>query len=334
MKDLILVTAYCPDEFRENTLRNCINSLSKFSQKYDIMIVSHTVIPIDIQKKVNYCFYDSKNEILTDWDLLNQPWFNPNNDRRIQSSFLSKKNTHLAIWRMMILGFSLSKNMGYKKVHHIEYDCNITNSLEFDENSTLLDDYDSVIYIDNNDKNVDEILLGSFQSYFIPTLSKFLINLDEEKIKEMIRVSSSKSPELMLQNILEEGGKVFRKNRNVLEKNRNYFGIIDGQVSSKFIPWAVPFYDRLEDTIGFVVWNTKNKNGVRHTIIINNEKVIQIQETLLEHWRMVNLGKFNDITHILVIENDEIRDKFLLTTDEEKKLFKLSSFRHKEPFNI
>jgi len=334
MKDLILVTAYCPDEVRENTLRDCINSLSKFSQKYDIMIVSHTVIPTDIQKKVNYCFYDSKNEILTDWDLLNQPWFNPNNDRRIQSSFLSKKNTHLAIWRMMILGFSLSKNMGYNKVHHIEYDCNITNSLEFDENSTLLDDYDSVIYIDNNDENVDEILLGSFQSYFIPTLSKFLINLDEEKIKEMIRVSSSKSPELMLQNILEEGGKVFRKNRNVLEKNGNYFGIIDGQVSSKFIPWAVPFYDRLEDTIGFVVWNTKNKNGVRHTIIINNEKVIQIQETLLEHWRMVNLGKFNDITHILVIENDEIRDKFLLTTDEEKELFKLSSFRHKEPFNI
>ena len=99
------------------------------------MIVSHTVIPTDIQKKVNYCFYDSKNEILTDWDLLNQPWFNPNNDRRIQSSFLSKKNTHLAIWRMMILGFSLSKNMGYNKVHHIEYDCEIKNDSEFDENS-------------------------------------------------------------------------------------------------------------------------------------------------------------------------------------------------------
>jgi hypothetical protein len=83
-----------------------------------------------------------------------------------------------------------------------------------------------------------------------------------------------------------------------------------------------------------VVWNTKNKNGVKHTIIVNHEKVIQIQETLLGHWRMINLGDFNEITNILVIENDEIRDKFLLTTDEEKELFKLSSFRHKEPLNI
>lgn len=334
MKDLILITAYCPDDYHENVLRDLVNSLHNFKDKYDTMIISHTVIPVDIQKKVNYCFYDSKNEILTNWDLLNQPWFNPNNDRRIQSSFLSKKNTHLAIWRMMILGFSLSKNMGYNKVHHIEYDCKIKNDFEFNDNSKLLDEYDSVVYIDNNDKNVDEILLGSFQSYFIPKLDKFLINLDEEKIKEMIRNSSSKSPELMLQEILEKGGKVFKKNRNVLEENGNNFGIIDGQISAKFIPWAVPFYDRLEDTIGFVVWNTKNKNGVKHTIIINHEKVIQIQETFLGHWRMINLGNFNDITHILVIENDEIRDKFLLTTDEEKEIFKLSSFRHKESFNI
>lgn len=334
MKDLILISCYCPDDYRENVLRDLVNSLYNFNEKYDTMIVSHTVIPTDIQKKVNYCFYDSKNEILTDWDLLNQPWFNPNDDRRIQSSFLSKKNTHLAIWRMMILGFSLSKNMGYKKVHHIEYDCKINNSIEFDHNSILLNEFNSVVYIDNNDDNIDEILLGSFQSYFLPTLDNFLINLNEDKIKEMIRNSSSKSPELMLQNLLEESGKVYKKNRKVLEDNGNYFGIIDGQISVKFIPWAVPFYDRLEDTIGFVVWNTKNENGVRHTIIINNEKIIQVQETLLGHWRMVNLGKFDEITHILIIENDEIRDKFNLTTDKDKEVFKLSSFRHKEPFNI
>ena len=110
MKDLLLITAYCPDETRENILRNLINSLTKFKNKYDLMIVSHTPIPLDIQKKVNYFLYDSKNEILTDWDLLNQPWFAPTGDGVIQSAFLSKKNTLLAMWRMMILGFSLAKN--------------------------------------------------------------------------------------------------------------------------------------------------------------------------------------------------------------------------------
>ena len=127
MKDLILITAYCPDDYRENLLRNLVAFLE--DKPFDVMIVSHTTIPLDIQKKVNIVLYDKKNEILTDWDMLNQPWFNPMNDRRIQSSFLSKKNTHLAIWRMMILGFSTAKNLGYTKLHHIEYDCEI-NSMD------------------------------------------------------------------------------------------------------------------------------------------------------------------------------------------------------------
>lgn len=331
MKDLILITAYCPDEYREGILRDLIISLNNFKDVFDTLIVSHTPIPLDIQKKVSYCFYDSKNEILTDWDLLNQPWFNPNDDRRIQSSFLSRKNTHLAIWRMLILGFSLSKNMGYKKVHHIEYDCKINDVNEFVNNSKILNEYDSVIYIDSKD-TVDDILFGSFQSYFIPTLNNFLINLDEEKIIEMIRNSTSKSPELMLQKILEESGKVFKKDRNTLESNGNYFGTIDGQVGVKFIPWAVPFYDQLDNTVGFVVWNTKNKNGVEHIIILNNEKIVKLPTTLLNHWRMVNLGKINDIQNIVIIENGEIRDKFNLTTEEEIQVFKKSSFRHKESF--
>lgn len=331
MKDLILITSYCPDEHRETILRNLTSSLTRFKDTFDTLIVSHTPIPLDIQKKVNYCLYDSKNEILTDWDLLNQPWFNPNDERRIQSSFLSGKNTHLAIWRMMILGFSLAKNMGYSKVHHIEYDCEIENLDEFNDNSKLLNDFDSVIYIDSK-QTVDDILFGSFQSYFLPTLDKSLINLDENKIIEMIRHSSSKSPELMLQEILEGSGKVFKKNRNNLEINGNKFGIIDGQVGVKFIPWAVPFYDELDGTVGFVVWNTINENGVDHIIIVNNEKIVNVPTTLINHWRLVTLGKINEIQSILVIENGEIRNKFNLTTDDEIEIFKKSSFRHKESF--
>ncbi len=217
--------------------------------------------------------------------------------------------------------------MGYEKVHHIEYDCKITNDLEFNENSKLLDEYNAIIYIDKKE-NVDEILFGSFQSYFIPNINKFLIDLDENKIKDMIRNSVSKSPELMLQKLIEESGKVFRKNRSVLENHGNFFGIVDGQITNNFISWAVPFYDRLDNTVGFIVWNTNNINGVKHTIIVNNERITQINETHLGHWRMINLGSFDEISNIIVIENDEIRDKFSLVTDEEKQIFKLSSFRH------
>ena len=328
MKDLILITAYCPDDYREGILRNLVNSLNKYKDFFDVMIVSHTVVPSDIQKKVNYFFYDSKNEILTDWDLLNQPWFNPNDERRIQSSFLSRKNTHLAIWRMMILGFSLAKNMGYKKLHHIEYDCEINNVSEFFDNSNLLDEYDSVIYIDSKD-TVDDILFGSFQSYFLPTIDTFLLELNEEKIIDMIRNSDSKSPELMLQNLLTTEKRFYKKNRDMLNKNGNLFGIIDGQIGNNFIPWAVPFYDRLDNSVGFVVWNTKNLEGVYHNIIINNEKIINVPITGINHWRLIYLGSIDEISSLLILENEKVRDKFDLTTSENKEIFKKSSFRHK-----
>lgn len=326
MKDLIFITAYCPDEKRETILRNLVNSLNNFTDKFDIMVISHTPIPFDIQKKVDICIFDKKNEILTDWDLLNQPWFNPNDERRIQSSFLSKKNTHLAIWRMFILGFSLAKNAGYKKIHAIEYDSEISNTDEFLENSNLLQKYDYVAYI-KKAPTVDDILFGSFLSINLDKIHPFLLNLDEEAIKQMIRKSSSKSPELLLQNLIDESNNVFYKDRAILDNKGNRFGTIDGQVQSEFIPWGLPFYDPLTNNIDFIIWNTKNPSGVEYSIILNGKKIIYVDKTLLNHWRLVSLGSIDEIQTIMVLENNKLKDNFIISSREEKEIFKKSSFR-------
>ena len=331
MKDLIMITAYCPDDTRETILRNLVTSLEKHKNIFDVMITSHTPIPLDIQKKVDVSLFDKKNEMLTDWDLLNQPWFNPNDERRIQSSFLSKKNTHLAIWRLMILGFSTAKNMGYRKVHHIEYDCEINEISEFIDNSELLNKNNSVVYMDVK-HTVDEVMFGSFQSYFIPKIHKLLIELDEEKIKDLIRGAISKSPEALLLNLIEDSGNVIFKHRNILEQKGNRFGIVDGQVDVNFIPWALPFYDKLTNEIGFIVWNTKNENGVTHQIIINDVEIITVPKTELNHWRMINLGLVDNIKKLLIIENNKIRDEFKLENEKDIEIFKKMSFRHTENF--
>lgn len=330
MKDLIFISAYCPDENRESILRELVISLNKFKERFDIMVVSHTTIPLDIQKKVDICVFDKKNEILTDWDLLNQPWFNPNDERRIQSSFLSKKNTHLAIWRMFILGFSLAKNAGYKKIHAIEYDSIISNTDEFVENSNLLEKYDYVAYI-KKAPTVDDILFGSFLSINLDKIHPFLLKLDEDAIKQMIRDSSSKSPELLLQNLIDESNNVFYKDRVILDNKGNKFGIIDGQIENEFIPWGLPFYDPLTNKIDFLVWNTKNPNGVEYSIIVNRNKFIYIDKTLLNHWRLVSLGSIDEIETILVLENNKLKDNYIISTEEEKEIFKKSSFRSKNP---
>ena len=328
MKDLILITTYCPDDYRENILRNLVNSLSNSS--FDIMIVSHTPIPLDIQKKVNFVWYDEKNELLTDWDLLNQPWFNPGNNRRIQSSLLSKINTHLAIWRMLILGNSIAKNLGYKKIHKIEYDCVIKDYNEFIENSKLLDTHSCVTY-NKSEGTVDDILSGNYVSYTIKDLHLDFLTLDEEAIKEKIRKSSSKSPELMAKELYHHKGDGVIKPKSLLDQKGNQFGIVDvvDKIAHNFIPWAVPFYDRLTNEIGFVVWNTKNKDGVKHQIIINNEKMVNVPFTEFDCWRIELLGNLDTIENLLILENNMVRDIISLKTQEEKEIFKKMSFRHK-----
>ena len=178
-----------------------------------------------------------------------------------------KKNTHLAIWRLMILGFSNAKNLGFSKVHHIEYDCQINEISEFVENSNLLNENNTVVYMDKQER-IAEVMFGSFQSYFIPKIHDMLIKLNEDKIKNLIRNANTKSPEGMLYQLIHESGKVIEKNRSVLESKGNKFGVMNSQSIDKN-PWSLPFFDHLTQNVDFIVWNTTNTNGLDYKIIVN-----------------------------------------------------------------
>ena len=111
MKDLIIVSSYCNTKEKEDVLRNLVSQVNCQKDKFDLMIVSHSVVPDDISTKCDLVLYDKKNELLYDWDLRCKPWFNPGNTRQIMSIFTGFFNTHLAIWRMLILGNSVAKNI-------------------------------------------------------------------------------------------------------------------------------------------------------------------------------------------------------------------------------
>ena len=185
MKDLIMISSFCDILEKEEMLRNLVNQINTQKDKFDLMIVSHTVVPDDISGKCDYVLYDKKNELLYDWDLRCKPWFNPNNQRQIISIFTGFFNSHLAIWRMIILGNSLAKNIGYNKVHHIEYDTSIGDFSELIDNSNLLENHDCVTYTKTKD-TVDSLLFGTYQAYRLDTLHDDLLILNEEKIKFQI----------------------------------------------------------------------------------------------------------------------------------------------------
>lgn len=329
MKDLIMISSYCNTKEKEEVLRNLVSQISKQKDTFDIMIVSHTVVPDDITDKCDLVLYDKKNELLYDWDLRCKPWFNPGNTRQIMSIFTGFYNTHLAIWRMLILGNSVAKNIGYNKVHHIEYDCIINDFSEIVDNSRLLDEYDCITYTKTKD-TVDPILFGTYQAYRLDTLSNHLLVLDEESLKTKIRESEDKSPELMCHNLLHDNKKGFIKPKFLLESNGNNFGLTHSNLSNKHTAWCLPYYDRLTHKLSFIIWNIEDGNGsINVKVVYNDDQVFNFGDIPPQHWVMRDIDDFNNAKKMVVILNNKIRDVFDFEKNGES--FKQVSFR--EEFN-
>ena len=324
MKDLILISNYSDTPEKLDVLRNLVNQISQQKDFFDLLLVSHTTIPQDIQNKCNYVIYDSKNELLYDWDLRSTPWFNPGNEREIISIFTGYYNTHLAIWRMVILGNSFAQNLGYNKVHHIEYDTSINDFSELIENSQLLDTHNSIYYVKSED-TVDNILFGSYWAYRLDTLPKDLLVLNEDNIKSQIKNHPSKNPEIMTQFLLESSGNYKVKSKSKLDKNNN-FGLTHSSLATNHTAWCLPYYDELNSKLGFIVWNMEYTNGdINIKLIYNQDQLINIGIIKSNQWRLIEIDDFNNAQSLIVLSNNKIRNTFDFTTNKEE--FKLFSRR-------
>lgn len=324
-KDLIIITAYCDKPEKFEVLRKLVNQINTQKNFFDLMIVSHTSVPVDIVDKTEFCLFDKKNELLYDTDLRNKPWFDPANDRPVLSIHTAFFNTHLAIWRMIILGNTIAKSCGYNKVHHIEYDTSIEDFSELKRNSSLLDNFSAVVYTKFVD-TTDPILFGTYQAYKLNTLHKDLLRLDEEKIKDMIRLSSDKSPERMLFELLNHEGNIISKNKSELDVNGNSFGMSHNKISNGNTAWCLPYYDKLTAKLGFVVWNMEEpEKTIDVKIIYNDENVINLGSISPKHWRLIDIDDYINVHKLIVILNNNIRNIF--DFDNMREEFKLQSFR-------
>jgi len=148
MKDLVLITAFCPTKEKEDTLKRLVYFLNRYTDLYDIMIVSHSNIDSSIVGMCDYFVYDKENLLLTEDEYRPKMWFNTDGFK-IQSNYVAKYSTYYTVLKMTSMGLSLSKSLGYKKVHKIEYDTHITSIIEITENSNLLDNNDVIFYTNN-----------------------------------------------------------------------------------------------------------------------------------------------------------------------------------------
>ena len=210
-------------------------------------------------------------------------------------------------------------------MHVVEYDSEISNIDEFKNNGELLDEYNSIYYIDKNSP-IDNMLFGSTFSFLLDKLPEDLLILDEDDIKNTIRNAKSKGPERIMEKIIHNNGRYFVKDRKVLETKGNKFALSNDD--SGFNPWGVPIIDLLDNKFKFIAWNQK-KNVVNYKIIVNDEVVIKVDNLFKDHWKIEDLGNMCDVFKIITIEDDVIRDIIKFDNDGDKEIFKKISYRDK-----
>jgi hypothetical protein len=303
MKDLIFITAYCPTEKQERLLERCVDSVLKCG--FHVAVISHSHIPIHIQKKCNFYLYDYNNEVSEDYDLLGHVTYFFE-DRKLLSRLFNKIFYGFAIYRMFSMVSQIAINFGYENIHHIEYDCELIDPNLINENSILLKTYDSIIYTDSGNEN--GFLFGSFKSFKVSSLPEKFKNYDREFIESEMKKIHPTHLETFTRNLFKNSGKVLFQSEPSDEKFKR--GNTEHHRNLHF----TIYYDEKNNSLNFFYKCILNEP--EEIMIITNKKNVINLIVKPHHWHTSIVGQLNEINHIRidnskkVIYEKNIDDKF------------------------
>jgi len=315
MNDLVVITAHCPHESQVKMLEDCINSITELD--YHILLISHTHIPIHIQKKCNYYFYDYLNDVTQDDELLYFTWYAIDGTTFIQSKYFTKEFYGFAIYRMFTIASQIAENFKYENIHHIEYDCVLKNKNLIKEHSELLNKYDSVFYTDNGDDT--GMIFGAFKSFKVSKLPQLFKKFDRDEMRNIMVNRPSLPLENFTKHIFTKEGNPFFMNSRELVKSGNFY-----QNNSPLrLKHFVPYYNQTNDSFYLFFKNlTDSEESLR--IFVNG--VNNLNLTILpNHWSMRFLGEGDKFESLMILCDDKIiYDKSY--TKEDRETLKKNSF--------
>lgn len=314
MKDLILIGAYCPDDNREKFLNDCIDSLQKFRKDFDLLVVSHTKIPEYILKKIDFYFYDKDNDLITDMEYMNQPWFRPFEGHTILSTYVANYSTYLSVYRLLIAGLGIAQIYGYKKVHYIEYDSVINNPSDLYDNSELLNEYHNVLIIKEQRSFEDNLdaPMGFFMSMNLENLDEIFLKFDRENLLKILKESRNKTNEKITYKILEKNNrKTYYKNYYEVKNGENLYELSKLLENCESHSWFVPYYNSEKDSINVIGWNNHSDLPISGQFIINDNKIINMEKLPRYNFRIEEIGKIEDISSITILVEGKFKNRII-----------------------
>ena len=314
MKDLITIFNYSPDNKRKEILHNLIVRLQSIRDEFDILVVSHSPISDISMGLVDYFYYDSNNELISDFDLTNKFWFR-DSEFVVNSSLVYPISTHLAIYSLLYYTFNFSFHRGYKKIHFIEFDINLEDINLIDKVNEDLNDNDTVLFHGDN-----EWALGV---YFASTLNGFNVErfkYDRESILKQLTQSDSRMTERVTPVILCKDRKV--KYRSVYEINKSDSQLNDEHKNSD-LRWVVPVVVQHTNEVNFFIYNEIGNNHIVDLFVDNQHWFFNINNGP-GIWNLTHVGDLNEINEILIFVDKKMVNKINFN-DENRDTFKINN---------
>lgn len=328
MKDLIIIGSYCPDEERIQLLNNCVESLNGLREDFDVMIVSHSIIPDYITKKVDYSFYFKENELITDWKYLNKPWFSPTDNLMIESCFVSNHSTYLAAYSIFLSSLGIAKSLNYQTAHWIEYDSVMNDYTDLYENKELIKDFVAINYkkeYRNYELNL-EWGYGCFQTINLIKVPEEMTKYNRQFLMDILESSANKTNEKITQDLyLSKGDTIHYKDLQELLNRGNEFNLSINTEKDSLDYWSVPFWDPQSKNLKHITWNNKDYGNINVVIILNDENTITFKNVSKYGWQIKELGNLDNIETITILINGKLKNRITLN-DELRELIKTSSY--------
>jgi hypothetical protein len=183
MKSILILDGYVTDDADETLLNNFIDSSKSIGD--DVLLMSNTKISKTTQDKVNYFFYDHRNQLFKE-EYEKYEWVNywtKYDTFKVYNTFLHTQKHGLSVLINLYRAVKIAKDLGYTHFYKMEYDARLgdetKDKIQRLNKECIENDKKGVFFIENFDDHSSMSV-----HYFFCEIDFFLNNFWDIKSEE------------------------------------------------------------------------------------------------------------------------------------------------------
>jgi hypothetical protein len=298
MKNIVVIDTYPSNKIQEEILIKCINQIKPLG--FDIMLVSHYPINLEIQKMVNLYIYDDKNDFLpsvySPFFFMNEPTFNIK---------VFNGGHALPIIRNVATSLNLCKTLGYDFFYFMEFDIlfgetdlNVLNDLK----TQMQDQNKKMIFF----KPLDFIECGShvYETLFFGGSVDFFLEKFQPPINSVDWLEKSMGYTLEV-SFFEKFGQYEDQYVIIPEHSHNYFTNSDVNVFRYGLFVCELLYNGTHEHLPCLfIQNSHVSPNAKHLIVKHNNQIILDRKFEKSDWWYNTFYFDNQDIIVYIFENE------------------------------